>query len=64
MDGRYFRKMRNGILHENFRDNVATTNNFATFKNAIVKSKIFHSDTSKNTLGLLMGRLRIRFIAP
>ena len=56
--------MRNVSLHENFRDNVATANNFATFKNVTEKSNIFHSDTTTNTLGLLMGRLRIRFITP
>lgn len=62
MDRRYI--MGNVSLHENFRDNVATANNFATFKNVTEKSNIFHSDTTTNTLGLLMGRLRIRFITP
>jgi len=40
MDRRYFRTMGKGSWHENLRDNVATANNFATFKNVIEKSKI------------------------
>ena len=64
MDGRYIQTMSNGRLHENLRHNVTTTNNFAAFKNVIEKSKIFHSDTSTNTLGLSMRRLRIRFVTP
>jgi hypothetical protein len=64
MDRRYIQTMGNVSLHENLRDNVVTANNFATFKNVIEKSKIFHSNITTNTLGLLMRRLRIRFITP
>jgi hypothetical protein len=60
----YIQTVGNVSFHENLRDNVATASNFATFKNVIEKSKIFHSDITTNTLGLLMGRLRIRFITP
>jgi hypothetical protein len=64
MDIKYIQTMWNGSFHEYIRENVATANNFVTFKNLIEKSMIFHSDTSTNTLGVLMGRLRIRFITP
>jgi hypothetical protein len=56
--------MGNGIFQEYLIDNVATADNFVTFKKVIEQSIIFHSDTSTNTLGLIMGRLRIRFITP
>jgi hypothetical protein len=63
MDRRDIQTMGNGCLHENLGDNGARANSFAISKNVIDVGCIsFHSDTSTNTLWLLVGRLRIMFI--
>jgi hypothetical protein len=64
MDIRCIQTMENDSFHEYLREKVATANNLVTFKNVIEKSMNLYSDTPTNTLGLLMGRLRIRFITP
>jgi len=53
----------NDSLHQDSNDNGVRIVNFATHKNLVFKSKMFHTKTSKNTPGpFLMGRLKTRLI--
>jgi hypothetical protein len=53
----------NESIHQNSNDNSVRIVNFATSKNLVVKSTIFHTKTFVSTLRpLLMGRLTTKLI--